>query len=139
MHDFIMVFPYIPMLYPGLVHYFQYYPSFFTCLLKITSTGFNVLYAYMYRKCQPYSPSFTFLIYPSSLAIIISLTWLVSHSCSSLFKCLLIVQWEFGLGILHVNMLCFNQSNLVCYSSSPFPHAQYFQFFNSLQCFLFLP
>jgi hypothetical protein len=45
MHDFIMVFPYIPMLYPGLVHYFQYYPSFFTCLLKITSTGFNVLYS----------------------------------------------------------------------------------------------
>jgi hypothetical protein len=37
-----------------------------------------------------------------------------------LSKCLFIVQWRFCLSILLVNILCFNQSNTFCYSSSPY-------------------
>jgi hypothetical protein len=38
---FIMIFPYIHVLYPGLVHYSPSYPS---PLLKTTSAGFNIPY-----------------------------------------------------------------------------------------------
>jgi hypothetical protein len=41
--SFVVIFPYIHVLYPGLIHLLHYYPSYPIPLLKITSTGFNVL------------------------------------------------------------------------------------------------
>jgi hypothetical protein len=51
--DFGVAFPYMHIMYPGLVH-----PSitlFFPLhLLKMASTGFNILYIYLYRKYLNY-------------------------------------------------------------------------------------
>jgi hypothetical protein len=56
------IFPYIHILYSGLVHPLHYSPSSPNSLLKMTLTGFSVPYSYMYRKYlnyihPPYIPS----------------------------------------------------------------------------------
>jgi hypothetical protein len=54
--SFVVTFPCIHMLYPDLVHPFLYPPSSPTSLLKMTSTGFNVLYSYMFGKYRNHIP-----------------------------------------------------------------------------------
>jgi hypothetical protein len=83
---------------------------------------------------QLYSLSFTLFIYPPAPISASPLTWPVLHSCPSLFKCLVFVQWGFCLGILLVNILCTNQSNPLHYSSCP--PSPYLVLFSSFQCFL---
>jgi hypothetical protein len=70
--DFIETFPYIHVLYPELAHPLHCSPSYHILLLKMTSTGFNVSYSYVYRKflnhiLPPLPSSFTFplLVVPS--------------------------------------------------------------------------
>jgi hypothetical protein len=48
--SFIMTFPYMCTMYPGLFHPLHFSPSPQLPLLKMTPTGLSVLYLYMYRK-----------------------------------------------------------------------------------------
>jgi hypothetical protein len=67
------------------------------------------------------------------------LTWLVLHSCPSLFRYLFIFWWGFWLGILPVNRLCLSQSNPLDCFSSPFSPTLYCStVFSMCCCVLFL-
>jgi hypothetical protein len=53
------------------------------------------------------------------------------HSCSSLFRCLLVHRWGFHFGIIHVPALCLSQCNPTAFLAlSPYPVF----LFNSFQC-----
>jgi hypothetical protein len=86
--------------------------------LKSTSTTFTL---------------FTFFIYCCPPTSALPLVWPVLCSCPSLFKYLFVVQWNFCLGVLPVNTLCWSQSNLLHCTFSPFPPEL---LFNSFQCVL---
>jgi hypothetical protein len=105
--SFIVTFPYMHILYLGLVH-----PSiislFFHFLLEMTLTGFSVPYSYVYRKNlnhvhPPLSSSFILLL-PRLLSLSHDLFHipifivLVSIPCSV----------GFCLSVLPVNILCLN-------------------------------
>jgi hypothetical protein len=88
---FIVTFPYMHTMCPGLVHPLHYSPSSpspssndftrFQCV-ENTSTIFTL---------------FTIFIYPLPSTSTLSLTWLVLQSCSLSSKYLFIVQWVFAL------------------------------------------
>jgi hypothetical protein len=61
------------------------------------------------------------------------LVWPGLHFCLSLFRSLFIVQWDFCLGILPVNVLSLSQSNLPLLLPQPFPTILYC---SSFQCVL---
>jgi hypothetical protein len=101
----------------------HYSPSSLTHFLKMTSAGFHVPYSWLSTS------TILTILYPFHLPS--PLTWPVLHSYPSLFvpvHCSV----EFCLGILPVNILYFNQSNPLYYSSSPI--SLYPLLFNSFQC-----
>jgi hypothetical protein len=104
---FIVSFPCIYVSSPELIHQHLNYPSIHIPLFMVTSTCFNVPYSYLYRNCINHIYPLYFFIYPP---LPTSVTWAVLQSCP-LFKHLFIVQWEFCLGILSVNILCLGQSD----------------------------
>jgi hypothetical protein len=76
---------------------------------------------------------FTFFIYCPLPNNTLPLVWPVLCSCPSLFRCLLVVQWNFCLGILSLDTLCLSQDNplpLFFLALSP-----YLVLFNSFQVF----
>jgi hypothetical protein len=81
---------------------------------------------------QPYSPSLLFFIYFLFPTSDLPLTQPVLCSCPSLFRCLFIVQWEFCLSLLPVNITCLSQSSLPSLVFlTLFPHPV---LFSSFQC-----
>jgi hypothetical protein len=72
---FVKTFPNVQILYPSLVHPFHYSPSSHTPLLKMTLTGFNVPYSYMYRKHFNH----IYPLLPSPFAFLLSLFLSPSH------------------------------------------------------------
>jgi hypothetical protein len=87
----------------------------------VTSTGFNVPYSYLYRKYinhihPPLPCSFT-LPLPLELFPSHDLFYIIVLQC---FKSLFVVQWEFCLDILPVNILYLNQPNPFHTLSCPF-------------------
>jgi hypothetical protein len=112
-HCYISIYTYIV---PSLVHSLHYSPSSPTPFLKMTLTGFSVPYSYMHGKflnhIHPHLPSPSCYYPPlnGTCFTFLSFIILVSVHCSL----------GFCLGILPVNILCFNQSNHLYYSSLPF-------------------
>jgi hypothetical protein len=88
----------------------HYSPSCPTSPLMVTSTGFNVPYSFLHRKYISHIHPFSLFIYPPPSSDLL-LAQPVLHSYPPLFKCLLVVQWEFCLGILPVNIFFYSQSN----------------------------
>jgi hypothetical protein len=71
-------------------------------LSHFTSPGSNILYSFLYRKYMNH----TRLLYPPLLVSALPLVLLFFHSYTSLFRCLIIVQWNFCPGIILVHALC---------------------------------
>jgi hypothetical protein len=71
---------------------------------------------------------FTSFLYPLLPISALPLAWPVFHSCPSLFRCLLVVQWDFCLGFIPVHALYLSQCNPLHCTSSPFPHPVLFHF-----------
>jgi hypothetical protein len=75
-------------------------------LLMEISIGLNVPHSYLYRNTWTIITFFTFFIYPPPPIRALLLVWPI-YSCPSLFRCLFIVQCDFCLSILPVNVLKF--------------------------------
>jgi hypothetical protein len=106
----------------------------------VTSTGFNVPYSYLYRKYinhihPPLPCSFT-LPLPLELFPSHDLFYIIVLQC---FKSLFVVQWEFCLDILPVNILYLNQPNPFHTLSCPFTSTlDCAAVFSVIHCVLFL-
>jgi hypothetical protein len=116
------MFPSIHILYSNMIYALYYFPSSPIPLLKMTL-----------KLPLQYSLSFTLFNLPLLLLHYHSLNLtcftflffivLVSVHCSV----------EFCLGTLPENIMCFIQTNLLNYSSLPFPHPV---LFSSFQCYI---
>jgi hypothetical protein len=120
----------IPQISSSL-HYFPFYPT----VLIVTSTVFNVPYSYFIESI-PTIFTFSFTL-PLPLVPVLPLAWPVLSSCAPLFWCLFVVQWDFCLNILSVNILCLSQSNPVHYSSPFSPILCCLTVFSMFSCVLF--
>jgi hypothetical protein len=96
---------FLPYLFPFLKYVHRVSMLHIHTWIEHTSTIFTLVYP---------------LHLPSPLTSSLPLTWPIFQSCLSFFKCLIILQWGFCLGILPVNILHLKQSNCLYSSSSPF-------------------
>jgi hypothetical protein len=136
-----VAFSYICILYPCLGHPLHYSPSSLTPLLKMTVMGFNVPYAYMYRKY----PSHVHHLLPSSFILPSSYYLPLNMTCFTLLSVIVlvsIVQWDFALAVyleIYCTLISQTPSNTFPYL---FPQSYtdviHFNTIHSLSFFLFL-
>jgi hypothetical protein len=130
----ISLWHFMYVLYPELVHPLHCSPFYLSPILMVISSGLNVLFSFLYRKCINHIHLLYFFIYASPPITALLLAWPILHFCPSLFRFLFMVQWNFYFDILPINVLCISQSDPFHCTSSPF--FPYPVLFNSFQSFL---
>jgi hypothetical protein len=125
----VVTFLFVHVLYHNMVYHLHYYTTiWFITSIILLPTPFPLTWCqqvsmfYIHACIEStwtYLPSFTLFIYPPLPPSTVYITWSALHSCPSLFICLFVVQWNFCLGSLSVNILCLNWSKPLYLSSSP--------------------
>jgi hypothetical protein len=86
----------------------------------VSSTGFKILYSFLYREYITHSHLLYCLLLPTPPFSALLLPLPVFHSYPSLFICLLVGQWGFCHGFIPEYVLCLSQYKPLHCTSLPF-------------------